>query len=98
VRLKRPIVLDVTESMVGPGLNLNGAKLFADFNDATQRAITIRIPASHKNVALRGMKFLHGSIVALSPALDAIGLICLTKPELDLFLEADGSRHRALRA
>jgi len=78
VRLKRPIVLDVTESMVGPGLNLNGAKLFADFNDATQRAITIRIPASHKNVALRGMKFLHGSIVALSPALDAIGLICLT--------------------
>jgi hypothetical protein len=78
VRLKRPIVIDVTESMVGPGLNLNGAKLFADFNDATQRAITIRIPASHKNVALRGMKVLHGSIVALSPALDAIGLICLT--------------------
>src|ERR1700716_1673303 len=43
-----------------------------------QRAITIRIPASNKNVALRGMKFLHGSIIALSPALDAMGLICLT--------------------
>jgi hypothetical protein len=52
--------------------------LFADFNDAMQRAITIRIPASNKNVALRGMKFLHGSIIALSPALDAMGLICLT--------------------
>jgi hypothetical protein len=64
--------------MVGPGLDLNGARLIADFNGASKRAITVRIPAHHKNVALRGMKFLHGTIVADSPALDAIGLICLT--------------------
>jgi hypothetical protein len=40
VRLKRPIVIEVTQSMVGPGLDLNGARLIADFNDATKRAIT----------------------------------------------------------
>jgi hypothetical protein len=78
VRLKRPIVIDVTSSMVGPGVDLNGAKLIADFNDATQRAITIRIPEANKNVALRGMKFFNGCIIAESPALDALGLICLT--------------------
>ena len=59
VRLKRPIVIDVTSSMVGPGVDLNGAKVIADFNDATRRAITIRIPGSSKNVALRGMKFFN---------------------------------------
>ena len=78
VRLKRPIAIDVTQSMVGPGLDLNGARLIADFNDATKRAITIRIPQTHKNIALRGMKFLHGTIVAESPALDALGFICLS--------------------
>jgi hypothetical protein len=30
--------------MVGPGLDLNGARLIADFNDASKGAITIRIP------------------------------------------------------
>src|SRR5712664_4382721 len=49
VRLKRPIVIDVTKSMIGPGVDLNGAKVIADFNDATRRAITIRIPGSSKN-------------------------------------------------
>jgi len=78
VRLKRPIVFDVTTGMLGPGLDLNGAKLIADFNDARQRAITIRIPATAKNVSLRGMKFYNGSIIAQSPAMDAIGLVCLT--------------------
>jgi hypothetical protein len=68
----------VTTTMLGPGVDLSGAKVIADFNDATQRAITIRIPASRKNVALRGMKFLNGSIIAESPALDALGFICLT--------------------
>ena len=35
VRLQRPIHIDVTQTMVGPGLDLNGAKLIADFNDPT---------------------------------------------------------------
>lgn len=78
VRLKRPITIDVTHSMVGAGVDLNGAKVIADFNDPKQRAITIRIPPGHKKVALRGMKFFNGTIVAESPALDALGLICLT--------------------
>ena len=78
VRLKHPIQIDVTESMIGPGVDLNGAKVIADFNDATRRAITIRIPGSSKNVALRGMKFFNGSIIAESPAQDALGLVCLT--------------------
>jgi len=78
VRLKRPIQIDVTKSMIGPGVDLNGAKVIADFNDATRRAITIRIPGSSKNVALRGMKFFNGSIIADSPAQDALGFVCLT--------------------
>jgi hypothetical protein len=78
VRLKRPIHIDVTKSMVGAGVDLNGAKLIADFNDATKRAITIRIPTISKNVSLRGMKFFDGTIVAESPALDALGFVCLT--------------------
>jgi hypothetical protein len=78
VRLKRPIQIDVTRSMIGPGVDFNGAKLIADFNDATQRAITIRVPSSSKNVALRGMKFFNGSIIAESPAQDALGLVCVT--------------------
>jgi hypothetical protein len=44
VRLRKPIVIEVTENLLGPGLDLNGAKLIADFNDAGKRAITIRIP------------------------------------------------------
>ncbi len=78
VRLKRPIVIDVTTSLMGPGLDLNGAKLIADFNDANQRAITIRIPNGHRNISLRGMKIFNGSIIAESPAQDAIGLVCLS--------------------
>jgi len=78
VRLKRPIQIDVTKSMIGPGVDLNGAKVIADFNDATRRAITIRIPGSSKNVALRGMKFFNGSIIAESPAQDGLGFVCLT--------------------
>ncbi len=78
VRLKRPIVIDVTTSLVGPGLDLNGAKLIADFNDGGQSALTIRIPARHRNVALRGMKIFNGSIIAESPAQDAIALACLS--------------------
>ena len=76
VRLQRPIHIDVTQTMVGPGLDLNGAKLIADFNDPTQRAITIRIPAAHRKVNLRALKFFNGTIVAASPAMDAIGLVC----------------------
>lgn len=78
VRLKRPIHIDVTQSMIGVGVDLNGAKVIADFNDATKRAITIRIPSANKHVALRGMKFFDGTIIAESPALDALGFICLT--------------------
>ena len=78
VRLRKPIVIEVTENLLGPGLDLNGAKLIADFNDANKRAITIRIPARAKNIALRGMKILNGTILAASPAQDAIGLECLT--------------------
>src|SRR4029453_13983055 len=66
VRLRRPIVIEVTSNQLGPGLDLNGAKLIADFNDATKRAITIRIPTHAKNVALRGMKILNGTIFAAS--------------------------------
>jgi hypothetical protein len=78
VRLKRPIHIDATQSMIGAGVDLNGAKVIADFNDATKRAITIRIPSAYRNVSLRGMKFFDGSIIAESPALDALGFICLT--------------------
>jgi hypothetical protein len=78
VRLTRPIVIEVTETCLGPGLDLNGAKLIADFNDAGRRALTIRIPANRRNVALRGMKIVNGTIVAASAAQDAIGLECLT--------------------
>jgi hypothetical protein len=78
VRLKRPIHIDVTQSLVGTGVDLNGARIIADFNDPTQRAITIRIPPAFKNVALRGMKFFDGTMIAASPALDALGFICLT--------------------
>lgn len=77
VRLKRPIAIDVTHSMVGAGIDLNGAKVIADFNDASQRAITIRIPPAFKNVSLRGLKIFNGTFVADSPALDALGLLCL---------------------
>jgi len=79
VRLKRPIHIDVSRSTVGAGLDLNGARLIADFNDATMRAITIRIPAASKGISLRGMKFFDGTFIAESPALDALGLVCLTK-------------------
>jgi hypothetical protein len=78
VRLTRPIVIDVTDTVLGPGLDLNGARLIADFNDAGKRAITIRIPASRRNVALRGMKIFNGTIVAASAAQDALGLECHT--------------------
>jgi hypothetical protein len=78
VTLRRPITIDVSDNMIGPGVDLNGAKIFADFNDARERALTIRIPAASRNVALRGMKIMNGSIIARSPALDAVGLICLT--------------------
>jgi hypothetical protein len=68
----------VTESMLGTGVDLNGATIVADFNDSRERALTIRIPATARNVALRGMKIMNGAIVARSPALDAVGLVCLT--------------------
>jgi hypothetical protein len=60
-------VIEVTSNQLGPGLDLNGAKLIADFNDASKRAITIRIPARAKNVALRGMKILNGTISPTAP-------------------------------
>lgn len=78
VRLRRPIAIDVTTNMLGPGVDLNGAKLIADFDDPRQNAITIRIPATASKVSLRGMKFCNGVIVAGSPAQDAIALICAT--------------------
>jgi hypothetical protein len=78
VRLKRPIVIDVTSSLLGAGLDLNGAKLIADFNDPSQSALTVRIPATAKKIAFRGMKIGNGSIVADSPARDALSLVCLT--------------------
>jgi hypothetical protein len=78
VRLRKPIVIEVTQNLLGPGLDLNGAKLIADFNDASKSAITIRVPTRAKNVALRGMKIFNGTIVAASPARDAIGLECHT--------------------
>ena len=78
VRLKRPIAIDVTETCLAPGLDLNGAKLIADFNDAGRRAITIRVPASRRGVALRGMRIMNGTILAASPAQDALALECLT--------------------
>jgi hypothetical protein len=78
VRLKRPIVIDVTASLTGAGVDLNGAKIIADFNDPTRSALTVRIPANHKKVAFRGLKIFNGSIMADSPARDAIDLICLT--------------------
>jgi adhesin HecA-like repeat protein len=77
VRLRRPIHIDVTQSMVGAGVDLNGAKVIADFNDPTQRAITIRIPPAFKNVSVRGLKVFNGTFVADSPALDALGVLCL---------------------
>lgn len=78
VRLKRPIAIDVTESLTTAGVDLNGAKIVADFNDASQSALTIRIPAARKNIAFRGLKIFNGSMIAASPARDAIDLICLT--------------------
>jgi len=78
VRLKRPIVIDVTASLTGAGVDLNGAKIIADFNDPTRSALTVRIPANHKKVAFRGLKIFNGSFMADSPARDAIDLICLT--------------------
>ena len=78
VRLTRPIVIDVTETCLGPGLDLNGAKLLADFNDPGRRALTIRIPASKRGVALRGMKIMNGTILAASAAQDAVAMECLT--------------------
>jgi hypothetical protein len=78
VRLKRPIVIDVTTGLTGAGVDLNGAKIVADFNDPRQSALTIRIPAEHKNVAFRGLKIFNGSFIAESPARDAIDLVCLT--------------------
>jgi len=38
----------------------------------------VRIPATHKKVAFRGLKIFNGSFMADSPARDAIDLICLT--------------------
>jgi hypothetical protein len=78
VRLKRPIAIDVTSSLTTAGVNLNGARIIADFNDPNQSALTIRIPANHKNIAFRGLKIFNGSFTASSPARDAIDLICLT--------------------
>ena len=78
VRLKRPIVIDVTASLTGAGVDLNGAKIIADFNDPNRSALTVRIPATHKKVAFRGLKIFNGSFMADSPAHDAIDLICLT--------------------
>lgn len=78
VRLRRPITIDVTTNMLGPGVDLNGAKIIADFDDMRQNAITIRIPATANKVSLRGMKFCNGVIVAESPAQDAIALVCST--------------------
>ena len=78
VRLKRPIVIDVTTGLTGAGVDLNGAKIVADFNDPRQSALMIRIPAERKNVAFRGLKIFNGSFLAESPARDAIDLVCLT--------------------
>ena len=72
VRLKRPIAIDITE------LDMNGARVIVDFNDATKtghhhprpRVAEERGPPQHEVPAR--------DIVAESPALDAIGLICLT--------------------
>jgi hypothetical protein len=78
VRLKRPIVIDVTDGLTGAGVDLNGARIVADFNDPNHSALTIRIPVEHKNVAFRGLKIFNGSFIAQSPARDAIDLVCLT--------------------
>ena len=39
VRLKRPIVIDVTESLASGGVDLNGAKIIADFNDPGPKVV-----------------------------------------------------------
>lgn len=78
VRLKQPISIDVTDSLTTAGVDLNGAKVIADFNDPSRSALTIRIPANRKNVAFRGLKIFNGSFIAASPAQDAVDLICLT--------------------
>lgn len=78
VRLKRPIVIDVTDSLTTAGVDLNGAKVVADFNNPNRSALTIRIPANRKGIAFRGLKIFNGSFITDSPAQDAIDLICLT--------------------
>lgn len=78
VRLKRPIHIDVTKTILGAGVDLNGAKIIADFHDATRRAITIRVPPGYGNVSVRGLKVMDGTFVAESPAADALGFLCTT--------------------
>jgi hypothetical protein len=78
VRLKRPIVIDVTASLTGAGVDLNGARIIADFNDPSRSALAIRIPADRKKVSFRGLKIFNGAFAAHSPAQDAIDLTCLT--------------------
>ena len=42
VRLKRPIVIDVTASLTGAGVDLNGARIIADFNDPNRSTLTVQ--------------------------------------------------------
>ena len=78
VRLRRPIVIDVADSLTTAGVDLNGAKVVADFNNPNLSALTIRIPANRKGIAFRGLKIFNGSFITDSPAQDAIDLVCLT--------------------
>ena len=64
--MKRPIVIDVTQSSTTAGVDLNGAKVVAYFNDPNRSALTIRIPADRKGIAFRGLKIFNGSLITVN--------------------------------
>lgn len=78
VRITAPIVIEFTAWQNGGGLNMNGAKLICDFNDATKYALTFLIQSSTHSVGWQGGTIRNIFFDCSSPACGAIKYQCRT--------------------
>lgn len=80
VTLTAPITIDISSNKDRIGLNLHGATLSCDFNDATAYGITFRIPPppAPTGIVCKGPNIRNGTIGAASPAAGGLQLECRT--------------------
>lgn len=87
ITLTAPIVLEAVTNKSAFGVNFNGVKVIANFNNAAEYAISVVVPIiteadgtrhAKYGIVWRGLRFMNASFRGLSPYAGAIRKECLT--------------------